>query len=798
MTRSRSLDTNSQHFRLALRTLAKTPGFTTTVVLTLALGIGANSAVFSAINAVLLKPLPFPDSDQLILMNQRSPRSADTYVAPPRLLDWDRMNSVFQAITGYYVQDSSELSSDLPEKVRQAFAAPRFLEVWGVAPALGRDFTNEELKFGGPRALLISDHFWRKRFNADPGAVGKKLRFGEFSHTIVGVMPPSFLFPDREVDVWSPVFMDAPNAQSRQATWFNTIGRLKGNVTLDQARANMSAVQTELGRMYGSLDSELKVELLPLKETTVGGLRQSLWVLFGSVSLLLLIACTNIAALLLERATQREHEVAIRYSLGATRASLIRQFLAEAFVLSIGGAVVGFGLAFVAARGFRALATNLPRADEIALNGGIVLYTLICAVLSTVLCGIIPALRGSRRDTRASLTQAGRGQVSSRSAIQWTLVGAQVALAVALLAGGGLMLRSFQALSRVSPGFDINNVLTFRISSAWAETDMRQRAERTIDFLQTIPGVERAAIAFQFPGVPGEYSMPFTIADGRREADSKISVQTRFVAPGYFEVMRIPLLAGEFCRDRRDPSFIGALANRSLANVYFPGANPIGQNLLMPNTAVPPLRIVGVVADARENGINRPPVPVLYACESSAQPNNFFLVRTRMDSAAMSETIRRKLRELEPARSVYDMRPLEERLDEAFSENRLRTTLLTAFAVTALALASVGLYGTLSYFVSLRRREVGLRLALGALRASIVRQFLRQGLVVSLLGCVAGLGLALAFTRVLAGMLFGVTATDPATLSAVIALMLIVAAAASLLPALRAARVDPMQVLRNE
>src|SRR5262245_21898811 len=386
------------HLRLAVRTLTKAPAFTLTVVLTLALGIGANSAVFSAINAVLLKPLSFPDSDRLMKLDQRSRRNADTFVAPVRLRDWDRMNASFQALTGYYTQDGSELSGDLPEKVKQANAAPRFLEVWGVAPALGRDFTPEEQRFGGRNAVLISDGFWRKRFNADPQAIGKQLRFGTASYAIVGVMPASFRFPERDVEVWLPVFMDAPYAQSRDATWFTVIGRLKPGITIDQARSNMSSVQNDLGRSFGPPDSELTVEVTPLKEVAVGGVSESLWILFGSVSLLLLIACTNIAALLLARATQQQHEVALRYSLGATRGSVVMQLLAEALVLSFSGAALGLVLAAAASRAFHTLAATLPRADEISLDGRIVLYTLASAVLVTLLCGIIPAIRGSRRD----------------------------------------------------------------------------------------------------------------------------------------------------------------------------------------------------------------------------------------------------------------------------------------------------------------------------------------------------------------------------------------------------------------
>ena len=786
------------YLRLAVRTLAKAPAFTLTVVLTLALGIGANSAVFSAINAVLLKPLSFPDSERLMKLDQHSRRNADTFVAPVRLRDWDRMNASFQALTGYYTQDSSELSGDLPEKVKQANAAPRFLEVWGVAPALGRDFTPEEQRFGGRNAVLISDGFWRKRFNADPQAIGKQLRFGTASYTIVGVMPASFRFPERDVEVWLPVFMDAPYAQSRDATWFTVIGRLKPGVTIDQARTNMSSVQNDLGRSFGRPDSELTVDVTPLKEVEVGAVSESLWILFGSVSLLLLIACTNIAALLLARAMQKQHEVALRYSLGATRGSVVMQLLTEALVLSLSGAALGLVLAAAAPRAFRTLAATLPRADEISLDGRIVLYTLASAVLVTLLCGIIPAIRGSRRDTRDSLAQAGRTQVSARNRIQWTLVGAQVAFAVTLLAGAGLLLRSFQALGRVSPGFDMNRVLTFRISGSWSEPNMPQRGQRTLEFLETIPGIERAAIAFMFPGVPGEYPTEMTLTEAPAGADPKIKVETRFVSPGYFSVMRIPLMSGEFCSDRPNPSFVGALVNRGFANTYLAGLDPVGRNLRFPNPAAPPVRILGVVADVRETGINKQPVPVLYGCSSAAQPNSYFLARTGMEPAAMIETIRRKLRELEPTRSVYDLTPLEARLSDAFAENRLRTVLLTFFALTAVALACVGLYGTLTYFVSLRRREVGLRLALGAMRTQIVQQFVGQGLLVSIVGCVVGLSLSLAFTRVLAGMLFGVSAWDPVTLAGVIAIMLAVASLASLLPAVRAARVDPMKVLRDE
>ena len=300
--------------RFLARTLVKAPAFTATVVLTLGLAIGANTAVFSAIDAALLRPLPFPAADQLMLLEQHNPRNPDTFVAPARLLDWSRLNTTFAAITGYYTQDTTELSGQLPEHLKEAYVAPSFLEVLGVLPALGRDFASEETRFGGPNAMLISDRFWHRRFNADPAAVGKQLRVGQASYTIVGVMPASFLFHDRDVDLWSPVFMNAPYAQSRQATWFITIGRLRSRVTLEQARADMASVQTGLGRDFGPPDSELTVQIRPLKETVISGVRESLWVLFAAVSLLLLIACINIAALLLARSTKRQQQVALQFA----------------------------------------------------------------------------------------------------------------------------------------------------------------------------------------------------------------------------------------------------------------------------------------------------------------------------------------------------------------------------------------------------------------------------------------------------------------------------------------------------
>ena len=365
--RVRIIDSAIANGKSAMRFLGKSPSFSATIILTLALGIGANSAVFSAIDAILLRPLPFPEGDQLMFLNQYNlkVKSPQTQLSTLRLEDWNRMNSTFQAIAGYYAEDSSETSGVLPEKVSEAFVTQRFLEVLGVSPAVGRDFSPEEQHFGGQPAVLVSDRFWRRRFAADPSTVGKKLRINGYSQAIVGIMPASFAFPDRDVDLWTSVPTDAPFAQDRSSTWYRTIGRLKPGVTLAEARANLATVQAQLGKQYPGTDKDLAVVIEPLKETQVGGVRSSLWMLFGSVSLLLLIACTNIVTLLLARATQREHEVSVRFSLGAPRSALVAQLLTETFVLALAGALLGLIVAGGASRVFRTLAGSLPRVDEI-------------------------------------------------------------------------------------------------------------------------------------------------------------------------------------------------------------------------------------------------------------------------------------------------------------------------------------------------------------------------------------------------------------------------------------------------
>jgi putative ABC transport system permease protein len=799
------------NLRFAWRLMRKSPVFSGAIILTLALGIGANSAVFSAIDAVLLRPLPFPHGDELMLLQQYNAKekSPPTFVAPTRLEDWNAMNSTFQSISGYYQEDGSETSGELPEKVTHVFVASRFLQVLGVAPALGRDFAPQEEHYGGPTVVLISDRYWRQKFGASPDVVGKAVHFGNgiaghrpSSWTIVGVMPPSFAFPNRDVDLWSPSPADAPFAKDRSSTWYTAIGRLKPGVDFQKARADIANVQARLGMQFPKTDGNLAVRLLPLKDHTVDNSRRSLWILFGSVTLLLLIACTNIAALLLARMREREHEIAVRFSLGASRRIVIEQLLTEVFALALIGSLAGLALAAGAAKLFRTFTPNLPRVEEITLDWTIVSYSLACALSVTFLCGMLPALRATRDGLSGTLAKNSGTQVSGRTPVQWILAGVQVALAVTLLIGAGLLQRSLSELARVSPGFDPAHVLTLHISASWGETadmkNMAQRSNRILDTLRAVPGVKAAALTSTLPGISNQQETEFRIIEGEQDPNRKIVADIRFVSTGYFDTLHIPLLAGEPCQDVH--SAMTAVVNRSFAATYFGQSPAIGHHVATTDSSQYPItgEIRGIVGDAREQGLNTEPVPTVYWCSNLAFPGTHYLVRTQGEPQEFVNTLRRTIHQIEPSRSVFDLQPLQERLEGSFAEDRLRTTLLSLFAITAVSLACLGLYGTLSYFVSLRRREIGLRLALGALRQQIGARFLAQGLRVSVIGCAAGLALAAASVRLLSGMLYGVSAFDPITFTGVVGIVMVVASLATVLPAIRAARTDPMRVLRDE
>lgn len=791
--------------RYAWRVLRGSPAFSLTVIATLALGIGANTAVFSAIDAVLLRPLPYPNPDRLVVLHEYRAKQErpESLLAPLRLEDWNRLNSSFQAISGYLTEDTVDASGPLPVKIKRAIVAPRFLQVLGISPALGHDFSSDDEHFHGyvPGNVLISDRFWREHFHADPNTIGQPLLRDRSSATVIGVMPAGFAFPE-DVDLWIVGEPDAPYAQNRRNTWFTGIGRLKRGVTEAQARANLDLVQHQLAGEYPATDAAVTSQLKALKETTVGTARASLWLLFGAVSVLLLMACINVASLLLARGMERSHEFSLRFSLGASRRTILAQLLTETLLLAIAGAVAGLALAAVSARVLAAMAKSIPRIGEVGLDWRLFLYTAICAVVVTLLSGLFPALQASSTALAGSISRDGRTQVSSIRPAQSLLVCVQVALAVCLLSGAGLLIRSFQALSEVSPGFDASHVLAFRLTGGYGETadlpGLRNKINRTLEELRALPGVEAAAASLTLPGVPFEFPVEVTSTDSSLDPARRVTAESRYVSQGYFASMRIPMLAGTACDQHSDTT--GAVVNRSFVSTYFANRPVLGHHLAgAPNPfGLAPSTVLGVAADAREAGLNREPVPTIYWCGPPVDPGRYYLVRTAGAPSAIASAVRERIHSVEPSRAVYDLAPLGEHLNESFAEVRLRTVLLGMFAATALSLACVGLYGTMTYLVTTRRREIGLRMALGAQRNEVGLRFAGRGLAVTGIGMVAGLLLATWAARFISGMLYGVHANDATALAGAVVVMFAVALLASGIPAFRATRVDPMRILREE
>jgi putative ABC transport system permease protein len=621
---------------------------------------------------------------------------------------------------------------------------------------------------------------------------------GDRSYAIVGVLPPAFGFPGEDVDWWVPQWSDAPWAQAREFA-YEGVGRLKPAVSLEQASADLERVQRQLAVEYPKTDTQIRPRVVLLKDAMVGAVSRSLWLLLGAVSMLLLIACTNIAALLLARGAQRRQEVAVRYAIGGSRQSVAVQLLTESAVLAIAGAAAGVVVAIGVGAGLRALAPTLPRLDQMTLNGRVLIYTAAATAVVALLCGVIPAFRGARAAFRAD---GGRTQGSPRQRLQWLLVGVQVALSVTLLAGAGLLVRSLNALARVDPGFDAGPVLTFRVSGSFGEdrdyNRTVQRINRSLDELAQLPEVEIAATTTTVPGIPNDSVIEFEIVELRDEHAATRRAGLRVVSPSYFATLQIPVLEGELCRRPEAAEGVSeVMVNRAFVTQFLRGRPAIGRHVAGLATNSPD-RIAGIVGDAREAGIDRQPAPMIYACFSAPSPIPWFLVKTRGEPQDAVAAVRARIRQLEPQRSVYDTVPLQVRINEAYAQNRMRTIVLTLFAVMALLLTCLGVYGTLNYVVSLRRREAGLRVALGASRLGILTQFAGYALRVVCAATAVGFLLSLAFARALSGMLFGTSPLDPLTLSSVIALVLTVGSVAALIPAARAALAEPAQVLRAE
>ncbi len=794
------------------RLLWRHPSFSILAVLTLALGIGANTAVFSIVRGVLFRPLPYGQPERLVWIGGQEVRSSTerTGVSIPTLLDLrERTRSIASAAAfSFFVEKLVVTGAGEPEQIDGVRVSANFFDVLGVPAAAGRVFREGEDRRGAPRVAVLSHDLWLRSYAADPAAVGRTITLNSVSHEIIGIMPPGFRYPGR-IAVWVPIPVGAPDVMIREAHSFLTVARLANSASLQQAAGDLARIAAELEREYPAANSGYRFEVQSLADAVTGPVRESLFLLAGITAFLLLIGAANVANLLLARATSRRREVAIRHALGAARWAIARQMLAESLLLALAGGLFGSLLAWWAVRSLRAWnPVALPRASELSLDPAALLFALAVAVCMALLFGLAPALQAMRADQHAALRDSGArggGEGAGRARLRNYLVIGEVALAVVLLAGAGLLLESLRQLLRVDPGFRTAGVTT-------TELTLPMRKFRTLDataaFVETylerlraLPGISSAGAALSLP-MGSVYSyFEFRIAGDPPAPIPPFAGHTP-VTPGYFETMGIPLRQGRFfdARDGRDSPRV-IVISEPMARQYFPGRNPIGQRLRVFIGGPEPFdgEIIGVTGGVRHENLARAPRVEMYVpLAQSPYPIANIVVRSSLDHDALAASIKQALRNLDPDMPLYRIRPLEEVVLESAAAPRARGFLTALFAAAALLLASIGIYGVMSYSVSRRSQEIGIRMAMGATPLDILRMVLAQSARLMAAGMLCGLALTAALGRLLGNLLFGVSALDPAVLVAVCLLLLLVATAATSIPAWRAARIDPLRALRQE
>jgi putative ABC transport system permease protein len=798
--------------RLAARTLARRPGFTAAAVLTLAVGLGANTALFGVVSGVLLQPLPFPEPERLSFIT----REGD--VSIPDAVDWRRESRSFEAVSLFLRGWAFDLSGDgEPERLRGSVVEPQFFDVLRTPPLLGRVLRDEDNRAGGPRVAVIGEGLWKRRFGGDPGVLGRKVTLSDHPTEIVGVMPHRFDFLDDGVDLWVPVAVETPWAMEERGTNnFDAIGRLRPGVALAAAREEMVAISTRLAELYPKTNAGKIVEPLPLLEFMTGRVARSLWVLLGAVGLLVLLATVNLSSLLLARSTSRQGEFAVRRALGAGQGRVLRQVLAEGLVIAALGGALGVLLALWSKDLLLLVApVTLPRTENIAIDLPALAFAFLLSLAVGLGMSLLPARSLLREDPAAHLQGAGKGLAGTRHRSLGLLVASEVALAFLLLFGSGLLLRTFDRLLRVPLGFDPDRVLAASLvlpESRYAQKEPQTAAFRAIvEAVSAVPGVETAATVIGSPLQPGT-GVGGTVAvlgrppepDGQRRG-----ARVRPVQGDYFRALRLPVLEGRSFDARDDESGERvAIVNQRFARDFFPGQNPLGQRIAFPDHGEKPgdpptwMTIVGVCADVKSYTLEEPDSRTVYLpyAQRTATWQRFgdLVVRAHGDPAALLGAVRQAVRTVDPTLPLAEVTTLEARLSGLAAQPRFNALALASFAALAVYLALQGLFAILSFTVEERRREIGLRMALGASRRDILGLVVGKGLALTTLGLCAGLGLALALGRFLAGLLYEVKSTDPAVLAAAAMGFALVAVLASGLPALRAARTDPMQALRTE
>jgi putative ABC transport system permease protein len=824
------MDNLLKDLRYGLRMLIKNPGFTVVAVIALTLGIGANSAIFSVVNAVLLRPLPYDDPDKLMIMSERSPQLEGMSISYPNFLDWREQNQVFEHIAVFRRQSYNLTGSGEPERLTGGIVSADMFPALKATPIMGRTFTNDEDKPGGALVTVLSYGLWQRRFGADPSIVGQSLTLNGKPYTVIGVMPQGFLFPSR-VELWIPVGHEysSPNWQNRgNHPGLYGVARLKEGVTLEQARTEMDAIAARLEEQYPNTNIGGRVSITPLYENVVRGIRPALLVLLGAVGFVLLIACANVANLLLARAAARQKEIAVRTALGASRTRLIRQLLTESVLLSLAGGALGLVLANWGVDLIVAVSpNNIPRVAEIGLDSRVVIFTLAVSMLTGIIFGLVPALQASKPDLNETLKDAGRGSTGGlhRQIVRRVLVVAEVALSLVLLVGAGLTIRSFYRLGQVNPGFSTDNLLTLQVSLPAAKYPTPEQRlnfyEQTRERIAALPGVQSAAVATGLPLGNNGNQTSFTI-EGQPDPPPGETplMEVVYISPDYLKTMNIPLLAGRaFSYDDKQSAQADLLPGRAadsagrdspgvliidetFAKRYWPDEDPIGKRVRFGGRGRdnPLLTVVGIVGRVKMEGLNVDSNRVQGYLPYMRGPWNSmtFVARTAGDPQNLAAAARQEVLAVDGDLPVFSVRTLEQIQADSVAPQRLNMLLLGIFAGVALILAGVGIYGVMAYSVTQRTHEIGIRMALGARRGDVVKLVVGQGMLLSLVGVALGLGAAFALTRVMSSLLFEVSATDPATFFGISALLVGVALVACFVPALRASRVDPMVALRYE
>lgn len=810
-----------QDVRYGLRLMQKAPGFTAVVVATFALGIAANASIFSVVNGVLLKPLPFPQPEQLVTLHQSKPNFETGAIPYPNFRDLQKENRTFAAMAVTRSYGFTLTGSGEPERVSAQMVSADFFPMLGIEPVLGRTFSPGEDERGAAPVVLVSADFWQRKLGSAQNVLGRGINLDDRNYTIVGVIPADFnlrvnIF--RQSDVYVPIGQwDSPALQNRAAALgLHGIGRLKPGVTLEQAQADLDRVMRNLAAAYPATNKDNGAKVIPLKERMVGNLRLILWMLLGAVGFVLLIACVNVSNLLLARSTARAREYAVRAALGASRWRLLRQSLTESILLAMMGC--GLGL-LVATWGTQAalslLPATLPRAEEIGLDGRVLLFTVAISLLTGILSGLAPALKTSHWRLSETLKEGGRGVSGGRSRAQGILVIVEMALALILLIGAGLMIRSMSALWKVDPGFRPDNLLTFNLNlppsmrTASPET-VRVALRELSDELNSTPGVQAASFSIGTFPILDEDDLFFWLADQPKPAsqsEMNMALVSR-VEPGYLTAMGITLKRGRFfARQDDERSQPVAVIDETFARKYFPDQDPIGKRIQLDDEQ-PPLQVIGVVEHVKSWGIDDDEslqaqlyLPFMALSDDEVRGAATVLrVAARADelSPALLESIRRVVRGKNSQNVIHRPQTMNEVIALSLAARRFSMTLLNVFAAVALSLASIGLYGVISYLVGQRTHEFGIRLALGARPRDLFRMVLSQGLKMALGGVALGLVAALCLTRLMQKMLYGVSAADPATFMVIALLLTAVALLASLVPAYAATKVDPMRALRSE